>query len=202
MNRFKQFTIAGIAIALSSCTTGQLNVTPPLTFTKTNAVLELSVGTVNFAGAAAGLNVLETDRSGNGYTAIPVNTAVLTGPAGFAGPAGSADPGSGSTSVPLGAAHDAFPEASSVTNLAAADGFGIGPPGSSSSSVSPFPLQPQFLDAITAAAPAFPAGEMPIYGGVPAYPPPSAPHGYPEGFYLLALSARRWPSMRLRRRRR
>jgi hypothetical protein len=71
MNRFKQFTIAGIAIALSSCTTGQLNVTPPLTFTKTNAVLELSVGTVNFAGAAAGLNVLETDRSGNGYTAIP-----------------------------------------------------------------------------------------------------------------------------------
>jgi hypothetical protein len=177
-----------LAVGLGSCTTGQLNVTPPLTFSPTNAALQMSVGTVNFAGSAAGLNVLETDRSPSGFTAIPVNTVVLTGPSGFAGPAGSADPGSGAAAVPLGSHNDSFPVASFTTNLAAADGFGIGPPGSSSSSISPFPVQPQFLDAVSGAVASFPA-QLPIYGGQPAYPPPSGPIGYPEGFYLLALSS-------------
>src|ERR1700730_16379716 len=142
---------------LGACTTGQLNVTPPLHFTPVSAVLQMSVGTVNFAGAAVGLNVFETDRAPSGFTAIPVNTATLTGPGGFAGPAGSTDPGSGSASVPIGSIHNAFPIASNVTNLAAADGYGLGPPGSSSSAVSAFPVQPQFLDAVAGATTAFSA---------------------------------------------
>ena len=177
-----------IAVVLSSCTTGQHNVLPDLSFTPTSAVLEFAVGTVNFAGTAVGLNVLETDRAATGYTAIPDNTIVLTGPAGFAGPSGSADPGSGTALVPLGAANDAFPLASAFTQFAAADGTGVGPPGSSSASVSPFPVQPQFLDAVSGAKTAFPQ-YAPVYGGPPAYPPPSGSMGYPEGFYLIALSA-------------
>ena len=189
--------VAGVAVTLGACTTGQLNVTPPLHFTPVSAVLQMSVGTVNFAGAAVGLNVFETDRAPSGYTAIPVNTATLTGPIGFAGPGGSLDPGSGSTSVPMGAVSCAtvpagtpcngFPIASNTTNLASADGFGVGPPGSSSSAVSAFPIQPQFRDAVGGAATAFSAARA-LYGGPPAYPPKSGSTGYPEGFYLIALS--------------
>ncbi len=177
---------AVIAAALTGCTTGQLNRTPPLHFTPTNAVLQFTVGTVNFAGTGVGLNVLETDRAPSGYTAFPDNTVTLTGPAGFAGTPGSADPGAGAASVPLGAAVNSFPLGANVTMLAAADGFGIGPPGSSSSAISPFPAQPQFLDALPNST--FTA-QRGIYGGPPAYPAPSGPPGYPEGFYLLALPA-------------
>jgi hypothetical protein len=178
---------ASVALTLGACTTGQLNVPPPINFTPVSAVLHVSVGTVNFAGAAVGLNVLETDRAPSGYTAIPVNTATLTGPGGFTGAAGSADPGSGSASVPMGAAADSFPVASFTTNMAAADGFGVGPPGSSSASVSPFPVQPQFFDAVGGAATAFSA-QRALYGAPPAYPAASGNTGFPEGFYLLALS--------------
>src|ERR1700730_11328128 len=172
---------------LGACTTGQLNVTPPLHFTPVSAVLQMSVGTVNFAGGAVGLNVFETDRAPSGYTAIPDNTATLTGPGGFAGPAGSADPGSGGASVPLGSALNAFPLASGSTVFAAADGYGMGPPGSSSNAVSAFPAQPQFRDAVAGAATAFSAARA-LYGGPPAYPAPTKTNGYPEGFYLIALA--------------
>jgi hypothetical protein len=177
---------ASVALTLGACTTGQLNVPPPINFTPVSSVLRVSVGTVNFAGGPVGINVFETDRAPSGYTAIPVNTATLTGPGGFAGPAGSADPGSGSASVAMGAAADSFPVASFTTNMAAADGFGVGPPGSSSASVSPFPVQPQFFDAVGAGT-AFSA-QRALYGGPPAYPAPSGNTGFPEGFYLLALS--------------
>ena|GEM_PF-3592011 len=187
MKRFVRLVVAGVALALGACTTGQLNVTPPLQFTPVSAKLQMSVGTVNFAGAAVGINVLETDRAPSGYTAIPDNTGTLTGPGGFAGPAGSADPGSGSASVPIGSAINAFPLASGSTIFAAADGYGIGPPGSSNSAVSAFPVQPQFRDAVAGAATAFSAARA-LYGGPPAYPPPSGSTGYPEGFYLIALA--------------
>ena len=188
MKRIVKLVVAGVALALSACTTGQLNVTPPLQFTPVSAVLQMSVGTVNFAGAAVGLNVFETDRAPSGFTAIPVNTATLTGPGGFAGTAGSADPGSGSASVPLGSALNAFPLASGSTIFASADGYGMGPPGSSSSAKSPFPVQPQFFDGVPGASTAF-SGPRSLYGSPPAYPAASGSAGYPEGFYLLALSS-------------
>jgi hypothetical protein len=146
------------------------------------------------------LNVLETFRGTNGYTAVPINDATISGPAGFAGAAGSADPGAGMTAVPIGAAADVFfiGSAGQITNLASADGFGIGPPASSTTGLNGYPLQPQFADV--AAKILYPAGPQAIYGGPPAYPPASfvsnanqfaapVPTGWPEGFYMLALPA-------------
>src|SRR6202011_2182250 len=186
LKHFVRLIVAGVALTLGACTTGQLNVTPPLHFTPVSAVLQMSVGTVNFNGNP-GLNVLATDRAPSGFTAIPDNTATLTGPGGFAGPAGSADPGSGSASVALGSAVNAFPLASGSTIFAAADGYGLGPPGSSSSAVSAFPAQPQFGDTVPIGG-TFSA-QRALYGNPPAYPAASGSAGYPEGFYLVALTA-------------
>jgi len=36
--------------------------------------------TANFSGVAAGVNVVETFRGPNGYTAIPISSATLTDP--------------------------------------------------------------------------------------------------------------------------
>lgn len=190
-----------LALAVVGCTTGQSNTTPPVTSGPTGGTLKLAVGTVNFAGFGIGLNVLETFRGANGFTAVPINTATLSGPAGFAAPAGSRDPGSGLSSVPLGSAENQFVigPAGSGTNLASADGFGIGPPSSSVGGQNFYPAQPQFADAVPGAAAFFPQA-FPVYGGPPAFPPvsmvPSAlssllliPSGWAEGFYIVALSA-------------
>ena len=191
-------------VCFAGCTTGQSNVTPPTTFTSSNPVLRLAVGTVNYSGIAVGLNVLETFRGSNGYTAVPVNTATLTGPPGFIGTPGSADPGSGSPVVPIGVTspRNVFALGPALTTpLDAADGFGIGPPLSSTTAQNPYPEQPQFNDGVGKLNPyfalAFPQTQ-PIYGGPPAYPLPTAlssanpmflsvPSGWSEGFYTLAL---------------
>jgi hypothetical protein len=198
--------LAFVALAaLPSCTTGQANLGPPTTFTSSHPTLQLRVGTVNFSGIAVGLNVLETFRGSNGFTAVPINTATLTGPAGFVGTPGSTDPGSGTNVVPLGSLSPrntfAIGAAGQTTQLDAADGYGIGPPLASTTAQNPYPEQPQFLDGVGKVNPffaqAFPQTQ-PIYGGPPAYPLPqtlpsangmflSVPSGWSEGFYMLAL---------------
>ncbi len=198
--------VAGAVAAglLCGCTTGQSSTTPPVNFTSSNPVLQLSVGTINFSQIAVGLNVLETFRGNNGFTAIPVNTATLTGPAGFVGTPGSADPGSGQPQIPIGvtSARNVFSIGPALTTmLDAADGFGIGPPLSSTTAQNPYPEQPQFLDGVGKLNPyfaeAFPQTQ-PIYGGPPAYPLPTTLSsangdflnvwsGWSEGFYMLAL---------------
>jgi hypothetical protein len=200
----RQLVASLAVVAVAGCTTGQSSTTPPTTFTSSRPVLSFTVGTVNFSQIAVGLNVLETFRGTNGYTAIPVNTATLSGPAGFVGTPGSADPGSGKPSVPLGvdSARNVFSLGPALTTqLDAADGFGIGPPLSSTTAQNPYPEQPQFLDGVGKLNPyfgeAFPQTQ-PIYGGPPAYPLPatlssandeflSVPSGWSEGFYMLAL---------------
>jgi hypothetical protein len=199
-----RFAAAAGALALAACSTGASTSTPPVT-TQTAApdALRFAVGTANFAGAGVGINVLETFRNANGYTAVPINSATLAGPSGFAGPAGSADPGAGAATVPLGSAKNQFVIGSvpglNNTNLASADGFGIGPPGTSAAGQNFYPAQPQFAD-VTAGGAIFGGTAFPIYGGQPAYPAAPyvasvlssqllIPSGYPEGFYLLALNA-------------
>jgi hypothetical protein len=201
------------ACALAGCSTGATSSTPPIATSTANPnVLRFTVGTVNFAGAGLGINVLETFRNANGYSAVPINSATLSGPAGFTGPAGSADPGSGAATIPLGSINNQFTignvPGANGTILASADGFGIGPPGSSTAGQNFYPAQPQFADVTPGGLGLFPAqpgskspsGAFPIYGGQPAYPAaplvPSAlssslliPSAWPEGFYLLALSS-------------
>jgi hypothetical protein len=198
--------LAGFAlVTLASCTTGQSNLGPPTTSRPTSAALQLAVGTVNFSGIAVGLNVLATFRGSNGFTAVPINTATLSGPAGFVGTPGSADPGSGRSVVPLGSFSPrntfAIGAAGQTTQFDAADGYGVGPPLASTTAQNPYPEQPQFLDGVGKVNPffaqAFPQTQ-PIYGGPPAYPLPqtlpsangmflSVPSGWSEGFYMLAL---------------
>ncbi len=201
----RAFALSALA-TIGACSTGQSNTTPPIVSqapSQASAKLQLAVGTVNFSGIASGINVLETFRGANGFSAVPINTATLSGPPGFTAPAGSSDPGSGAVQIPLGSSHNAFiiGNAGSGTILASADGFGIGPPSSSIAGQNIYPFQPQFADAAgLQAAGLFPGGAMPIYAGPPAYPPaimvPSAlsaqhliPSGWAEGFYLVALSA-------------
>jgi hypothetical protein len=184
---------------LAACTTGQSNTTPNVVAAPANGKLQMAVGTVNFANIGIGINVLETYRGPNGFTAVPINTATLVGPAGFSAPAGSGDPGSGQAAIPLGSAHNQFVigNAGANTQLASADGFGVGPPSASTTGMNVYPMQPQFADAALPPM-AFPAA--PIYGGPPAYPAvlyvPSAlsslvqiPSGWSEGFYIVALTA-------------
>ncbi|TAM74195.1 hypothetical protein EPN44_11820 [bacterium] len=186
--------------ALNGCTTGQSGTTPPTTFTPSNGTLQLAVGTVDFAGGGAGLNVLETYRGANGFSAVPINQALLAGPSGFSGPGNSRDPGAGQSSIALGSSANAFAigNAGQITALAAADGFGIGPPLASTTGQNAYPMQPQFGDVLGKSA--FPAQPVPIYGGPPAYPRatlvpnafgqgPKVPSGWSEGFYLIALGA-------------
>ena len=203
--------------ALCACSTGASSTTPPITSAPTSPTsnsLKFTVGTVNFAGAGIGINVLETFRGTNGYSAVPINTATLSGPSGFTGPAGSFDPGAGATTIPLGSALNSFVIGSAGNNtiMASADGFGMGPPSSSAAGLNFYPAQPQFADATPGGQALFPAppaapgsqprpsGALPIYGGPPAYPAaplvPSAlssqfliPSGWPEGFYIVALDA-------------
>lgn len=206
-----------VAAALCACSTGASSTTPPITSSTaspSNSKLMFAVGTVNFAGAGIGINVLETFRGANGYSAVPINTATLSGPAGFAGPAGSFDPGAGAAIIPLGSILNSFVigNAGGGSILASADGFGMGPPSSSNSGLNFYPAQPQFADVTPGGqaffpappaqpgAPPRPSGALPIYGGQPAYPAaplvPSAlssqlliPSGWPEGFYIVALDA-------------
>jgi hypothetical protein len=194
------------ALALSGCTTGQANTTPPIPGGGGpgggSTALKLALGTVNFGiKGAVGMNVLETFRGANGYTAIPITTAKLSGPPGFAGPRGSKDPGSGvKGTIPIGSAANQFlvSPAGTTTVLAGADGFGIGPPGCSCPGINFYPFQPQFADATQVAT--FPGGPEPFYGGPPAYPPTTLaasalsalvqiPSSSPEGFYLIGLYA-------------
>ncbi|MBV8491623.1 MAG: hypothetical protein JO199_13945 [Candidatus Eremiobacteraeota bacterium] len=200
-----QLLAAALLPALAACTTGQANTTPPIVpnpppVNDSSVVLQMSVGTVNFDGIAAGLNVLETFRGNNGYTAIPITTASLQGPKGFRAPSGSKDPGSGQTSIPLGNAGNGFVLGTGISAplsvFAAADGWGVGPPSCSCAGVNFYPFQPQFADATL--LPLFPQGGEPFYGGPPAYPPTtlvasarsalvSIPSGWAEGFYFLGL---------------
>jgi hypothetical protein len=206
-----------IAGTLCACSTGAASTTPPITSSTaspSNSKLMFAVGTVNFAGVGMGINVLETFRGTNGYSAVPINTATLSGPAGFSGPAGSLDPGAGAPVVPLGSILNSFiiGNAGNGTILASADGFGMGPPSSATSGLNFYPAQPQFADATPGGQAFFPApptapgqqprpsGALPIYGGQPAYPAAPLvssaldsqlliPSGWPEGFYVVALDA-------------
>ena len=173
--------------ALWGCTTSQAGVTPNITTGPLGGTLELAVGTVNFGGVDAGLNVVETFRGSNGFTAVPINTATLSGPGGFLGLAGSADPGADLAAVPLGSASNFFVVGNNSTDLASADGFGIGPPGTSQTFANGFPAQPQFGD-VGAGGGLF-GGEVPFYGAPPAFPAQSGGviPGFPEMFYLLDL---------------
>ncbi len=201
----KRALIASLAV-LAACTTGQTNTTPSIPGGGGGGTgsyaLQLSVGTVNFSTYAVGLNVLETFRDGNGFTAVPITSASLAGPAGFHGVRGSKDPGAnGGSTIPLGSAGNSFltGPASPGTEIAGVDGWGIGPPSCSCPGVNTYPLQPQFADnpAISAM---YPGGGEPFYGGPPAYPPtslePSAlsslvsiPSSWPEGFYLVGVDS-------------
>lgn len=195
---------------LAACTTGQTNTTPPITPGNPGGgpgpngtlVFQMSVGTINFGGFASGLNVLETFRGSNGYTALPITQATLRGPAGFRGPAKSKDPGSGKTVIPIGSVANQFVVGTGIsppsTIFAAADGWGIGPPSCSCGGINFYPMQPQF-DDVTVAGTLVPQPE-PFYGGPPAYPPAtlvasslsqlvSIPSGWAEGFYLIGLHA-------------
>jgi hypothetical protein len=196
--------LAATLCGLAACTTGQSSTVPATNLTPTHSVLQLAVGTANFSGVAAGLNVVETFRGPNGYTAIPVSSAILTGPAGLTGFPGSKDPGAGSATIPLGSAQNQFVIGTGGTILASADAFGVGPPASSNTGLNFYPYQPQFGDALNAFVshiPQLPPGAQfavsPVYGGPPAYPPVSyvssalsslvqVPSGWSEGFYLVA----------------
>jgi hypothetical protein len=203
-----------VVATLCGCTTGQSNTTPPIISNPSTATPRLAVGTVNFAsfaGTATGINVLEIFRGSNGYSAVPINTATLSGPPGFSAPppipGTTPDPGAGAAQIPLGSARNQFVigSAGNGTILASADGFGMGPPSSSVAGQNFYPFQPQFaLEAgLTMPPPqpsVFPGGPLPIYGGPPAYPPPSLvpsalsaqlmiPSGWAEGFYLVALTS-------------
>jgi hypothetical protein len=192
-----------LVFLLTACTTGQANTTPPVTTGggpgNGSVVLQLSLGTANLSGLNQGVNVFETFRGTQGYTAIPITTATLTGPPGLQGPKHSKDPGSGKGAIPIGAASNQFSigAAGTTSVLAAADGFGIGPPGCSCAGINFYPFQPQFADA--AAKLTFSGGTEPFYGGPPAYPPttlaPSAlsslvqiPSSWSEGFYIMAFN--------------
>jgi hypothetical protein len=196
------------AALLAGCTTGQANTTPTISTGggggNGNYVLQLSVGTVNFDGQAVGLNVLETFRDEQGYTAVPITSTLLKTPPSLHG-AGKLDPGArNSGSFPLGSANNTFliGGAGAQTKIAGADGFGIGPPSCSCPGVNLYPMQPQFADNPKVAS-IFPSqggeGGEPFYGGPPAYPPtvlaPSSqsslvniPSSWPEGFYLMAFN--------------
>ena len=196
-----------LVCVLAACSTGATNVAPTTTSTvpgpgSSNGSLKFAVGIINTPAGVLGLNVVETFRGSNGYTAVPINSAALSGPAGFAGTTGSKDPGAGAAVVPLGSASNQFiiGNAGNGTVLASADGFGMGPPSSSNAGMNFYPAQPQFLDAAPLAQGFFGTTEAPIYGGQPAFPAaplvPSAlssqlliPSGWPEGFYMLALNA-------------
>ncbi len=191
---------------LAGCTTGQANTTPPISGGGTGpsnpGVLQLAVGTVNFAGAATGLNVLETFRGSNGYSAVPITSATLAGPATLHGVRASKDPGADANGTfPLGSAANAFVIGSAgvTTVLAGADGFGIGPPGCGCPGTNFYPMQPQFADNPNFGS-VFPGGAEPFYGGPPAYPPTALaasalsslvniPTEWPEGFYLIGFDA-------------
>lgn len=197
--------LALAALALAGCTTGQANTTPPIDSGgggggSSNVALQLAVGTVNFGGLGAGINVLETFRGPDGYTAIPISTAVFKGPSGFRAPKGSKDPGTGLSAVPIGSANNQFVigGATSTQTLAGADGWGIGPPSCSCEGVNFYPFQPQFSDVTLPFL--FPGGSQPFYGGPPAYPPTSLepsslsplvsiPSSWSEGFYFMGLDA-------------
>jgi hypothetical protein len=199
------FAAVLLASLPSGCTTGQANTTPPISSGGGSAglALQLSVGTANFEGTP-GLVVLETFRDAQGYTAIPITTATLRGPAGLVAPSGSKDPGSGThAAIPIGSASNQFVIGTGIdppkTRLAGADGWGIGPPSCSCPGINFYPFQPQFADAVLSLL--FPGGPQPFYGGPPAYPPatlvPSAlsqlvsiPSGWAEGFYLIGLRSR------------
>ena len=196
-----------LPLAITACSTGASNVAPPTASNPagpgtSNGVLQLAVGVVTSPGGVLGLNVLETFRGANGFTAVPINIATLSGPTGFVGTPGSKDPGSNASTVPLGSLANAFVigNAGAGSDLASADGFGIGPPSSSNAGMNFYPAQPQFLDASPLAQALFGTTPAPIYGAPPAYPAaprvPSAlssqlliPSGWPEGFYMLALNA-------------
>jgi len=192
--------------ALAGCTTGQANTTPPVTGGggggSGSFVLQLAMGTVNFERFGRGLNVLETFRDASGFTALPITTVKLRGPTGFAGPKGSRDPGSGASgTIPLGSASNQFVIGTGITppmtTIAAADGFGIGPPSCSCPGINFYPFQPQFADATESTV--FSGGPEPFYGGPPAFPPTqlaasalsslvSIPSEWPEGFYFIGFS--------------
>jgi hypothetical protein len=195
---------AAAAAVLAGCTTGQANTTPDINGGGTpppSYAMQLSVGTANFSGAAVGLNVLETFRDGRGYTAIPITSATLLTPPSLHGIASSKDPGAnGHGSFPLGSASNDFliGGAGAKTEIAGADGFGIGPPSCSCPGVNFYPMQPQFADNPKLAS-AFPGGAEPVYGGPPAYPATvlaasalsslvTIPSSWPEGFYLMAFN--------------
>ncbi|MBV8332121.1 MAG: hypothetical protein JO192_05235 [Candidatus Eremiobacteraeota bacterium] len=196
---------AATLITLGGCTTGQANTTPPINTGgggNGSVVLRMSVGTVNFGQPGeVGLNLLETFRDAQGFTAIPISTATLTGPPGFVAPKHSKDPGSGKRVIPIGSHSNQFlvSPAGTTTVLAGADGFGIGPPGCSCPGINFYPFQPQFVDV--AAHGAFFGQAQPYYGGPPAYPPTTLaasalsalvqiPSSSPEGFYFIALDKR------------
>lgn len=72
---------AAAGVLLSACTQGATG--PPSTSSVdpiASSKLQLSVGTINVAGAASGLNVVSTLRQPNGDSAVLVNTPTLTGP--------------------------------------------------------------------------------------------------------------------------
>ena len=71
--------VAATLCGLAACTTGQSSTVPATNFTPTKSVLQLAVGTANFSGVAAGLNVVETFRGPSGYTAIPIQLGNLNG---------------------------------------------------------------------------------------------------------------------------
>jgi hypothetical protein len=194
--------VSAAVISLAGCSTNQLGVTPNIQFTPAQGQLFATVGTANIDGQA-GLNVVATFRSPNGLTAVPISNATISGPAGFAGLAGSNDPGAGATTIPIGSAQNSFSLQSCLlgcnTHLAGIDMYGVGPPGNSANNSAPntYPAQPQFGDngtdpAVDACAPrgappAPPGGEIPFYGGPPAYPNGGQNLGFPEGFYMMDL---------------
>jgi hypothetical protein len=198
--------VIGVCCIVTACTTGQANTTPPISSGGGpgggSVALQLAVGTFNFNGVSAGLNVLETFRDTQGFTAIPITSTKLKVPPSFVAPKGSKDPGSGARGViPIGSASNQFliGPAGQTTTIGAADGFGIGPPSCSCPGINFYPFQPQFADV--AASSTFLGGPEPFYGGPPAYPPTvlaasalsalvSIPSSWPEGFYAIALNGR------------
>jgi hypothetical protein len=188
-------------ILLAGCSTNQLGVTPNISFNAAQGQLFATVGTANIDGQA-GLNLVATFRSPNGLTAVPISNATIAGPPGFAGLAGSADPGAGAATIPIGSSLNSFTLQSCLlgcnTHLAGIDMYGVGPPGNSAPNSAPntYPAQPQFGDAgtsvaVDACAPRGPnalnPGEIPFYGGPPAYPNAGQNLGFPEGFYMMDL---------------
>jgi hypothetical protein len=83
-----------------------------------------------------------------------------------------------------------------TSELAGADGWGVGPPSCSCQGVNFYPFQPQFADVTLSAE--FTSQE-PFYGGPPLYPATtlvasalspliSLPSGWAEGYYLMGFS--------------